>query len=287
VTNGRDYVALDGGDFRNTRRYLAPHIFFWGDQEVTSYPPPDDQVSRSKWEGLMDLPTDVLLRSTSWHGSTVDRLCQLHEDWISSWPPPKKAAYMNEPTLVAGEEFDALVFNAIHGWYRQAIGCLRNALEILTIAAALSARGDLKSYQEWRSGTKSYTFGNAREMIRDTAIGAAVELKASPLQIFGDAENAWMKERYASLCAFAHGRAGHDNGAIWQSNGPVFVSGAMEIVENEFRETLALGYLLSRIGWNGYSNGPGQVALIDGPANGWEKYKSVAAHLLFSAGPLA
>lgn len=45
---------------------------------------------------------------------------------------------MDELALLAGEEFDALVFNALHGWYRQAIGCLRNGLETLIVGAALA-----------------------------------------------------------------------------------------------------------------------------------------------------
>ena len=194
----------------------------------------------------------------------------------------RKLPFMNEPSLVAGEEFDALVFNAVHGWYRQAIGCLRNALEVLTISAALAARNDMTSYEKWRSGTKAYVFGNARELIRDSDAGAEVERRALPLQVFGDAESAWMKCRYARLCAYSHGGAGRDNGSIWRSNGPVFVTNALELVEREFRETLALSYLLLRIGWDSCSQGPGQIALLNGPKDGWESYATISEQLLLS-----
>jgi hypothetical protein len=270
-----DGVALIEGDFRTKRVYLAPHVFFWGDEEVTEYPPPTDLVPRKVWEGLMDLPTDVALRSTSWHGSAVSRLHQLQCDWIHSWPGYDDAAFMNEPTLIAGEEFDALVFNAMHGWYRQAIGCLRNSLEVLTIAAALAVRNDTDSYSKWRSGYKSYKFGNAREMLRDSEVGGKIDGEVSPNHIFGDTQSDWMKDRYSKICAYSHGQAGHDNGAIWHSNGPVFVNGALEIVESEFRETLALCYLLMRIGWTGYVPGPGVSALLDAPQSGWQQYDAV------------
>lgn len=280
--NDDDFVNLDDDDFRATRRYLAPHLFFWGDNEVTSYPAPDDIIAREKWEGLMDLPTDVALRSTSWHGSTVRRLCQLQSDWISSWPPPDDAPFMNEPALIAGEEFEALIFNAVHGWYRQALGCLRNSLDILTIAAALASRADLRSFSEWRSGSKSLNFGNARELIRDSAVGKKLDSEALPRSIFGNDNDAWMKTRYSRLCAYSHGQAGHNNGAIWKSNGPVFVTGALELVEAGFRETLALAYLLLAIAWTNYRSGAGPKRLMEGPFIGWEMYVPVARSTLLT-----
>jgi len=46
---------------------------------------------------------------------------------------------MEEVSLLAGEEFNALVFNALHGCYRQAIGCLRNAMLTSGKATVLSS----------------------------------------------------------------------------------------------------------------------------------------------------
>jgi hypothetical protein len=73
---------------------------------------------------------------------------------------------MEEPALLAGEEFDALVFNAMHGYYRQAIGYLRNALEILTVAAGLALTNNQALYVAWRAG-QEISYGQAVAWLRD------------------------------------------------------------------------------------------------------------------------
>jgi len=93
----------------------------------------------------------------------------LQSGWIFSWPEVGDAPFMEEVALLASEEFDALVFNALHGWYRQSLGCLRNAVEILMITTAFSIRNDATKFAEWRAGTRAVKLGHAREMIRDSA----------------------------------------------------------------------------------------------------------------------
>lgn len=110
----------------------------------------------------MTLPTDVALKSSSYEGSTVSRLATLDSEWIFSWPDPGAAPFMEEVSLLAGEEFNALVFNAMHGYYRQAIGCLRNALEILIAAAGLAVTENQELFNRWRNGERQIGFGQAR-----------------------------------------------------------------------------------------------------------------------------
>jgi hypothetical protein len=50
--------------------------------------------------------------------------------------------YLLEAALLAGEEFSALTFIGPHGYYRQAFGCLRNVLQVLTIGAGLAVTGN-------------------------------------------------------------------------------------------------------------------------------------------------
>jgi hypothetical protein len=73
----------------------------------------------------------------------------------------------------------------------------------------------------------------------------------------------------------AHSQGGYNNADFWESNGPVFVPRALAVVEQEFRETLALSYLLLRLGWPTYRPGPGPKAIITGPRTGWEKYEGL------------
>ena len=89
-----------------------------------------------------------------------------------------------------------------------------------------------------------------------------------------------MKNRYAQLCAYAHSRAGHTNVDFWQSNGPVYVPAALKVIEAEFRETLALCYLLLRLGWPSCSSGPGGPALLATPGDEWADYAPVLRNLL-------
>lgn len=271
-----DRVSLDAGDFRRERTYLAPHLFAYpdlDDEEVdnlAAYPPPTDLVVEDRWTTVMDLPTDVALRTSSWDGSAWARLANLHSDWIFSWPQPGFAPFMGDATLLAGEEFDALVFNAVHGWYRQAIGCLRNALELMTVAAGLAVTNNQALYTAWRCG-QEITFGQAVAWLRDSPDGRVINGAASNV-VFEKDDTSWAKTRYAQLCAYAHSRANHNNADFWESNGPVYSREALVIVEQEFRETLALCYLLLRLGWAGYKAGPGQPNLLAGDKTGWWQY---------------
>jgi hypothetical protein len=280
----KDAIDLPKADFRRKRQYLAPWAFALpGNEEGKTYPPPSDLVTRKTWDGIMALPDDVALKSSSYEGSLIGRLYRLQSDWIFSWPEPGCAPFMQEPALLAGEEFDALVFNALHGWYRQAIGCLRNALETLTIAAGLAVSDDQRSFDAWRRGDKQFTFVHGRTRLRDSLVGQQVDAEASPESVFGDSAGAWAKRRYARLCAYAHSQAGYNNGDFWESNGPIFVPTALRVVEAEFRETLALGYLLLRLGWPHYRPGRGEAALLDGPQGEWARFDPLLRKWLLPA----
>jgi hypothetical protein len=133
-----DRVHLPEDDFRRERALLSPELF--ADPGTGSDLPATDLVSKEAWTGLIDLPTDVLLRTTSHEGSSVDVLHRLTSMWIDLVfrIDESSAPYMSEASLLAYEEFDALAFIALHGYYRQALGCLRNALEVLTVGAGLA-----------------------------------------------------------------------------------------------------------------------------------------------------
>ena len=268
-------IPLGEADFRRERRLLSPSVFFWANGEPGSWPAPIDPITAEVWRDVMRLATHVVLYTTSQDGSRISRLKQLESDWVFSWPQPGVAPFVEYPALVAGEEFDAAVFNALHGYYRQAIGCLRVALETLAIAAAFSVRGDLSSFERWQAGDLEGSFGTARTALGDSVDGRRIDATTAPSSVFGDSSDSWMKARYRRLCDYAHSRAGYDNGALWRSNGPIYVAQALGTVECEFRETMALCYLLARIGWDGYEPGPGQPALLGGPLDGWAQYATM------------
>lgn len=281
-----DAIALPKNDFRRERCYLAPWVFAWpGDGAAKTWPPPSDLIAQEHWGSIIDLPTDVALKSSSYEGTLIGRLDQLHSDWSSSWPEYGEAPFMEEAALLASEEFDALVFNALHGWYRQAIGCLRNALKTMIVTAALAVTGNQKSFVAWRAGSRRIRFGSARALLRDSLLGSQVDADAAPDSVFGNADTSWTKELYARLCAYAHSEGGYNNADFWQSNGPIFVPAALQTVEAEFRETLALSYLLLRLGWPSYQQGPGEPALLGGSQGDWTKFDGLLGKWLIPARP--
>jgi hypothetical protein len=171
-----DGIDLSKHDFRRLRRYLAPWFFLGGDDDDDydkakgkTYPPPDDLVSEEHWDSVMVLPTDVALKTSSYSGSVLNRLDGLHSDWVFSWP------------------VDALVFNALHGYYRQAIGCLRNALETMIVAAGFAVTGNMAMFEEWSTTGRQIDFGQARAWLRDSALGKQVDVDSATNSVFGDA----------------------------------------------------------------------------------------------------
>lgn len=271
-----DGADLTAADFRRVRRYLAPHLFAWpDDEEPEAYAPPSDLIPEESWDHVMVLPTDVALRSLSYEGSAIARLATLESEWIFSWPDIGEAAFMGEAVLLADEEFDALVFNALHGYYRQTIGCLRNALETMMASAALAVTNNCEQFELWRRGEYQVGFRRARRWLMQSAEGLKIDSDVAPHSIFGDDDSSWTNSRYARLCAYAHSQAGYNNADFWESNGPVFAPRALAVVEQEFRETLALCYLLLRLGWPTFRPGPGPKAIVAGPRIGWEAYGDV------------
>jgi hypothetical protein len=141
------------------------------------------------------------------------------------------------------------------------------------MAAGYAIQKDATSFEAWQQGRTEAKFGVARVAVRDSAEGRAIDATVYPRSVFGDSDSAWLNARYKALCNYAHSRAGHDNGEFWESNGPLFVPRALATVEREFRETLAIAYLLQRLAWPNYGTGRGQPALMDGQLDGWADFE--------------
>lgn len=250
-----DRVRLPRDDFRRERVLLAPHLF--ADPGTGHDLPPTDMISRKAWEGLIDLQTDVLLSTTSHEGSSVDALHRLVSMWIFLTPMyEEQAPYVFEAGLLAHEEFDALAFIALHGYYRQALGCLRNVLEVLTVGAALAVTDNGALFTRWRNGHE-VKFGNARDMLMGSPEGQRLDALAAPAAIFNrNVPGSWLSRLHKRLCGYAHSRAGTNNMDFWESNGPVHVWGLLDRIIAEMRETMALGTVLLRLGWPGFAMTP-------------------------------
>ncbi len=276
-----DRLDLPADDFRRRRALLAPHVF--ADPGTGDDLPPTDMVAEDTWQEIMDLPTDVALRTSSHQGQMLDVLHALEVGWVFSWPDLGEAPLMEEAALLAGEEFGALVFNAIHGYYRQAIGCLRNAVEVVTVASGLAVTENRPLFERWRAGQK-VSFGQARAWLRDSAVGGRIDQAAAPDSVFGDGDDAWLSRLYARLCGYAHSRAGYNNADFWKSNGPVHVPRALGVVLDELRETLMLSYLLMRLGWPGFRATDAVRDLLADPRPSWQEFSGVLGSWLLPSG---
>jgi hypothetical protein len=243
------YRRLDDGDVRATRAYLADDVFL---SVPGGKDPPKDPVSRKTWRGVMSLPTDVLLRTTDYLGTMVSDMHEQWGAWIASFPPdPSAVPYMFEPALDAADEFDAAPFIAMHGYYRQATAGLRNALETMITGAALAISKNQKNYREWRESAYQPKFGNQVDLLASDPTLAARDQTFGGPTLFGPRTHGVLRRLYANLNRYAHGWPNSTNGAIWQSNGPVFIGRAFTQFWIDYGDTLAACYVLFKIGWPG------------------------------------
>lgn len=280
--NDEDRIQLPADDFRRVRALFAPHLF--ADPGTGHEIPPTDLVSQEAWRGVIDLPTDVLLRTTSHEGSAVDVLHGLGSMWTFLTPMEEhEAPYLFEAALLAGEEFDALAFIALHGYYRQALGCLRNALEVLTVGTGLAVTDNAALFARWRNGHE-VKFGNARDMLRDSKEGKRVDQLAAPAAIFNQrVPGSWLNRLRGRLCGYAHSRAGLNNMDFWESNGPVHVWGVLDRIIAETRETMVLGMVLLRLGWPGFTMTPEARETVANVGASWQDMAPVVNALLVDA----
>lgn len=66
MTRPEGLRPITEGAYRERRAYLADHVFL---QVAGGGQPPSDLLGQEEWEHLMDLPTDVLLRTTDYRAT--------------------------------------------------------------------------------------------------------------------------------------------------------------------------------------------------------------------------
>ncbi len=244
-----NFRALPDDDFRRRRAYLADEVFAIAPGESR---PPTDPIDEESWDGLIDLPTDVLLRTTDYLGTMLADAHNQWGRWIEAMPyePEEPGGFMFDAALDAADEFHAAPFMAAHGYYRQATAGLRNALEGMATSAALAIHGDTENFRRWRDGSYEPAFGNMVERLGLAPQLAEVDAQFGEPRLFGRNPDGLLQRAYTELCRYAHSRPGHTNGDIWQSNGPVFVGGGFTRFWEDLCDTIALCYVLYKIGWS-------------------------------------
>lgn len=236
---------LDLGDFRAHRKVLEPDDFASFDGETD--PPPSDLISEEAWDGIMTLPDDVAIRTTSHLGEWVALLHDLWADWIYSFP---RRSIITDAMLDCADDFSAALFNLVHGYYKQAIGALRNALETMVLACECTLSRANDKWKEWQEG-KEMTFRKILPKLAASARFVKLEAHVRSLTgggLFPEAENnegiAWARNLYQRLSNFSHARGNLTNSVLWESTGPVYSEKGMRTACYLYLETYVLLVLL-------------------------------------------
>ena len=242
---------LAAADFRARRMVLEPTDFALTDGKPE--PPPTDLVDREVWHGIMDIADDVVIRTTSYQGSHVGVLYELWGAWVNAMP---EGCIVGYAMLECSDDFAACMFSLLHGFYKQAVGTLRSALEIMIFACLCELTDDSRSWKEWEAGNEEIDFRLCRHRLRATIAMKLLEERAEGATnrtLLADRNGAdpggWATSLHRHLSNFIHARGTFSNGTMWMSNGPVYSAVGMRTAYQSYLETYALLLLLAKVAY--------------------------------------
>lgn len=255
-----------------------------------------DRLDKETWDGIQRLPDDVSLQTSDFHGRALRRQYGLWTAWVEGIGfKPDGSLWDDVFWKVAYEieaEWQATTFAAMHGYYRQAIETLRAALERVVIATRFQndpAHGDFKS---WLAGGELKFQPLCDQLHRQyPRLGKLnVRLEAhgcSSLAVpkKGPQVNHWVGATYAKLCRYAHIRSGYAHGDLWKSNGPVYDPKAFVLVDELFRETSALCWVLAKLARPSMALPEAASDLFLSGRSIWAKSARIAHSFLSSTNP--
>lgn len=241
-------------DFRAVRVILEDEDFALVPQEADR--PPGDLIAKETWEGIMTLPDDVSIRTSNEYGQLLQVMDRGWDGWIESL----SAEYADPDPIQFGildfaDEFHAATYNSLHGFYRQAFGCLRSGLETIAIGTYCQAAGQAALFQEREAGSVRIEFGKAcdglvsvsslsalRTRLRDELNDSIFDAKRTGID-----EGGWARRLYWELSEYEHCRPDYRNIDMWESNGPVFSPKAFTKFVATAQETAALCFMMVKI----------------------------------------
>jgi hypothetical protein len=239
---------LDDGDFRAYRKILEPDDFALSDGEPD--PPPTDLISEDVWDGIMTLPDDVAIRTTSFQGDRVSLLHELWAGWIDVLPV---GGVLSEASLDVSDDFAASTFNLVHGYYKQAIATLRSALETMVFASSCELTGSMNVWLDWKQGSE-LKLNDANKNL--SALPSIAKYDAKVRSSIGigmfinptnQNEMNWIRNLYKRLCGFSHASGDKTNFDLWKSNGPVYSASGMKLSYCFYLETYVVVLILARL----------------------------------------
>lgn len=246
---------LDRSDFRAVRQILT------GDDFAVSEGPDYDElmtamVDRDVWFGIQELPDTVAVATSGQHGPELKLQHGLQGEWIH-W-----IAYDADDNLIsdvvrevafdAETEWAAATFAALHGYYRQAIGTLRNALEGCVTAARYQHDPKNPLYEKWLAGQVRTNFSDLCEHV---ARGVANEINRDLLALGhrtlidrSKNSDSWLYGLYEELCNPAHSRPGFTHASYWSgSNGPIYERESFLRFHHLYLEAMTGSWILCKL----------------------------------------
>jgi hypothetical protein len=161
-------------------------------------------------------------------------------DWIQVFEPDDRDE-LTDARLDAADCFQASVFDSLHGFYRSSLSNLRSAIDVVGVGTLGKLSPKDNAYQKWTEGKSgsSLNFLNLRSRL------SKVCAKPEERALFK--QDGWISARYEELCGFVHARPDSTDGAIWRSNGPIYVRAGFHIAVRLLTATYATAYLFCKI----------------------------------------
>jgi hypothetical protein len=223
-------------DFRAVRHKLEPHEFATTEGMDA---PPTDLIDEETWVGITHLPDDVAIRTSDHNGLRLALLHSLRSDWMTATGDPEHPDELFNCMLDAGDAFQCADFLFLHGYYRGAMAELRVVLELVLIGAYGNLKPNDPDYLAWKKGGSTLGFTRVRKRMHGMLRGDQCKWLA--------ANGEFLDKTFGRLCDFTHSCPNSSEGALWKSNGPVYVHEAVMHTFFTTVSTYAICYLLVRI----------------------------------------
>ena len=214
-------------------------------------------------ESILVLPSDVSNKTFDEHGEQISKIWDYWGKWICFINVINKPGknYKNSPFLLvttnAIDYFQAAIFNAISGYYREGFSVLRNILEQITIGLSLEISKDINKFNDWIKGDSELGFGRAVGELIDKKSKWNKRIRNCEDNLFksykdnlfrkvnkknGD-PGGYTRRIFKSLSQYVHGAPGYNNAYIWKSNGPIYVREKFQEFVNTFTKVYVFGVL--------------------------------------------
>jgi hypothetical protein len=222
------------------------------------------------------LPDDVAIRISDHNGHRLALLYSLRGDWITATGDSED--HDCSCMLDAGDALQCTTFLFLHGYYRAAMAELRVALELVMIGTYGNLKADDPDYIVWKTSGSELGFTRFRKRMHGM-------LRSDQCKwLLADEE--FPDKTFRQLCNFTHSRPSSSDGALWESNGPVYVHEAVMLTFFTTVSVYAICYLLIRIARPSFALPPDSRILFeedwvpnrDGLARAFEQlYRECAA----------